>query len=57
MVSCGKKIKRYVLSHRHPGGFNIDACWACDKILISHMETGAEKRCGNKTEPPSNADL
>lgn len=50
MVSCGKKTKRYGLSQGHPDGFNIEACRACDKIRISHIETEAEIHCNTKTQ-------
>ena len=37
LVSCGKNFGRYMDSKGHPAGFNMDACWACDKILVSHI--------------------
>jgi hypothetical protein len=37
--------------------FNIDPCTPCDKNRLSHIETGAEKRCSNKTASPSQTDM
>jgi hypothetical protein len=57
MVSCEEINKRYMLSQPHPDRFNIEACWACDKIRLSHIETGAEKQCNKPAEHVYFADL
>jgi hypothetical protein len=33
--------------------FNMEACWACDKIRLSHIESGFGKRCKQKKQPLS----
>jgi hypothetical protein len=37
--------------------FNMEACWACDKIRISHIETDAENQSNKATEIVSFAVL
>ena len=37
--------------------FNIEVCWACDRNRLSHIETGAEKRCKHKKQPHTIAGL
>jgi hypothetical protein len=49
MVSCGEKNNRYMLSQGQPEGFNIEACWPCEQIRISHIETEGEKQANSPT--------
>jgi hypothetical protein len=44
-------------SQGQEGAFNMDACWECDKIWISHIETDAESHCKPKTERRLQADM
>jgi hypothetical protein len=37
-------------SQGQEGAFNIEACWACDNIRLSHIETEAEKRCKQRDQ-------
>jgi hypothetical protein len=55
--SCEEKNKLNMLSQPHRGDFNIEPCIACGEKPISHTETGAEKRCNNKKQPPTLAVL
>jgi hypothetical protein len=57
MVSCGEKIKRYMLSQGHRGGFNMDLCWACVGNWLSHIETEPKKQPNTATKSPSLTDL
>jgi hypothetical protein len=57
MISCEEKTKRYMLSHTHPEGFNIEPCWACVEKCISYTETGAENVCKTRTQLFPQADL
>ena len=55
--SCENKSELYMDSQPQEGVFNMVLCWACDKIRISHIETGAEKRCKHKKQLFHFADL
>jgi hypothetical protein len=57
VVSCGKKIKRYMDSQPHRERFNMEPCRSCEKNRLSHIETGAENCCKHKKQPPSVAVL
>ena len=57
MVLVDGKTRLYMVSQPQEDAFNIDACWECDKIRLSHIETGAEKLSNSKTELASFAIL
>jgi len=44
-------------SQGHPAGFNMEVCWACDKILVSHIEIAIEKQRNCKKQLFSQADM
>ena len=55
--SCGKNSERYMDSQGQECVFNIEPCTACEQIRLSHIETGAEKRCKHKKQLFPFADL
>jgi hypothetical protein len=49
--SCDFLCKLYMDSQGQEGAFNMEACLACDKNRLTHMETEPEKRYKHKKQP------